>query len=96
MIYTREKCNIENHNEMVDVLREELIRTQTIVVDLRDAILAVLIKHDICVHHWQIDDCPRDIYGKRTNIGGKYEAEVKHLLEQNKALRKRINDMEAK
>lgn len=59
---------------------------KNMVVDLRDAILSVLVKYDVCPMHWQVDKCPIEVYGRRANINSTYESEMSILRKKYIAL----------
>jgi hypothetical protein len=80
----------ENFENWVNNTLKSRAFAEAIVIDLRDSILQVLVKHDICPVHWKSDECPIEIYGKKTKIGSKYESELSHLMKVNADLRKRL------
>ena len=84
----------ENLQDRVTSIYDAMVDAQTIVLDMRDAMLGVLVKHDICPAHWHKDECPIEVYGKRHKLGSKYESDMKRLHKTNMKLREKVKKLQ--
>lgn len=75
---------------------DSAVFSRSILTELRDAILKVLVERDICPLHWMVDECPIEVYGKSERIGGKYESELFRLLKENGEMYVKIKELERK
>ena len=85
----------EEFEKWVNDLRDSCIYSNSFFIDLRDSILGVLVKRDICPLHWFKDECPIEVYGRSIRLGSKYESDLKRQLDINDRLRSRIKKLES-
>ncbi len=107
ILATKEKdgkrvVDIEWFRSMSDDALEERVtqvldsrdEAQAMVLDMRDAMLRVLVKHELCPAHWLRDGCPIEVLGKRSDTGSQYESDLRRVMGKNKELWARIKKLE--
>jgi hypothetical protein len=79
----------EQLQETVTNVHDARKEAQTMFLDMRDAMLTVLVKHNLCPAHWLRDGCPIEVWGTRGKIDSQFELFQKKLIKENLRFQKK-------